>query len=227
MAAERMRLAAAPLQYGATVAPLRVARAIDAARGALAANDLFAAGRHVDRGLAIAPEDPTLRGLLDRMLGASSSLAPAAAPAPDDAAATTVDLRTAEVAAPPRAVRRLQIGIALAFAAAIIAGVVIGVTRSKPAVPAATATPPTPAPTATAAPTEDDELKAVYDPDKIPDKHEISRPAHVAPSTGSAVPPPVVEGPAAAPAAAVMPAPSGTEVTRPASVLPSRPAPAP
>jgi tetratricopeptide (TPR) repeat protein len=61
--AELAYVARDPLGYAARVAPTRVARAKQQAEHALAKGERLAALRHVDRGLAYAPEDAELRAL--------------------------------------------------------------------------------------------------------------------------------------------------------------------
>lgn len=75
-APELRAIAAGPHEYDARVRSKRVADATAAARAALATGDAFAATKELDRGLAYAPNDPELRGLVETALSRPVTPAP-------------------------------------------------------------------------------------------------------------------------------------------------------
>ncbi len=86
LAAARQALARDPAGYAASVAPIRASRLSAAARAALDRGDAFAASRHVDRALALTPDDRQLHALLEEVMSGgplAGETVPGRAPDPD------------------------------------------------------------------------------------------------------------------------------------------------
>ena len=174
-AAERLRLAGSPRDYASSVAPIRAARCAAAARAALATGDRFGASRHLDRGLALAPDDPELRRLVDAAMGAT--VAPMGPGLPAELA-----IARSAIAAPSRVGRRVLVLGLLVVALACLIGAIVAarsstasapegdeLTRPAHLLPSRGVPPPAPpAPAPAAAPT----------PSDVP----LSKPASVRPS---------------------------------------------
>ncbi len=133
------RWCAASAEVAAEVASRRAGELAAAATAAHAAGDRFAATRHLERGLAYRPDDPTLVALVERVLGARAQARTirGAAPAPASSsvtrrAAPSVERPAPAVSQPPPPVVPRRRRRPWWIAAALVVAVAVGLLAARP-----------------------------------------------------------------------------------------------